>query len=318
MQGLALRAAMIAAAMLTWSAARAEDVIKVAIGGRGALESSPAELGQAAGFFARHGIRVEPTYTAGSGETMQGVIAGSFDVGIGVGTGSVMGAFAKGAPLRAIGAAITGANDLFWYVKAESSIRTIPDLSGRTVAYSTAGSSTQAVVLGLRDRYQVDLKPTATGSPQATYTQVMSGQIDVGWSSGATFLEAVEDGRTRIVARGGDLPSMRDQTPRLLITNANALSTRRGVFERFMQGYRETIDWLYTSPEGMKAFAAWSGFPEKIALKARDEIYTGRAIDCDRVVGLDLAMEDAIRLKFLASPLSKEQLAELFQVPLKR
>ena len=306
---------MAACAALASAPAVAQDLVRVGIGGQGALESSPAELGEAAGFFRKHGVRAEAIYTAGSGESMQGLIAGAFDVAAGIGTASAMGAYAKGAPLRVIGAAITGANDTYWYVRADSPIKTIADMAGKTVGYSTAGSSSQAVVLGLRDYYKVDLKPTATGSPQTTFTQVMSGQVDVGWSSGATFLEAVEDGRTRVIARGSALPYLQSQTPRLLVTNTPAFTSRRDVLVRFMRGYRETIDWLYTSPDGIKAFAKWSGFPEKIAIRARDEIYQDRAIDCDRIIGLDGAMEDGIKFKFLNAPLTRDQLAELFHAP---
>jgi NitT/TauT family transport system substrate-binding protein len=295
--------------------ANAQDIVTVAIGGQGSLESSPAEIGEAQGFFRKHGVKAVATYTAGSGESMQALIGGAFDVAAGIGTASAMGAYAKGAPLRVIGAAMTGANDTFWYVKADSPIRTIQDMAGKTVGYSTAGSSSQAVVLGLRDYFKVDLKPTATGSPQATFTQVMSNQVDVGWSSGPTFLEAVEDGRTRIIARGSDLPYLQTQTPRLLVTNVKNFTERRDVLVRFMRGYRETIEWLYTAPEAIGVFSKWSGFPEKIAIKARDEIYKDRAIDCDRIIGLDAAMEDGIKFKFLAAPLTKEQMAELFHAP---
>ena len=46
--------------------------------------------------------------------------------GIGVGTAGMLGAFAKGAPVRAIANSTTGADDLFWYVPAASPIKTYP------------------------------------------------------------------------------------------------------------------------------------------------------------------------------------------------
>ena len=56
----------------------------------------------------------------------------------------VMGAFAKGAPVRAIANSTTGADDLFWYVPASSPIHSLKDAAGKTIAYSTTGSSTAA------------------------------------------------------------------------------------------------------------------------------------------------------------------------------
>src|ERR1700737_5259909 len=93
---------------LSVSAALADDSIKLAVGARGNWETAAAELGQAAGFFKRRGIALEILYTQGSGETQQAVISGSVGVGVGLGTTSVMAAFAKGAPLTVIGNASTG------------------------------------------------------------------------------------------------------------------------------------------------------------------------------------------------------------------
>jgi NitT/TauT family transport system substrate-binding protein len=86
----------------------------------GTWENSFSELGQNAGFFKKHGLVLEIFYTQGAGEIQQAVISGSADIGTGVGTFNTFGAFAKGAPIRVIAATHTGANDLTWYVKADS------------------------------------------------------------------------------------------------------------------------------------------------------------------------------------------------------
>src|SRR3981081_1054420 len=134
------------AAMLTLASASAlaADTLKLAIGQRGNWENAAPELGQKAGFFAKQGLTLELLYTQGAGETLQAVISGSVDLGLGrvglglgVGTAGVLGAFAKGAPVRAIANSMTGADDLFWYVPAASPIKTLKDASGKTNDYST-------------------------------------------------------------------------------------------------------------------------------------------------------------------------------------
>src|SRR5258707_15341243 len=96
-------------------AAQAEDPLKLAVGAPHNWENQPAALGQQAGIFKKHGLVLDLLFTQGSGETMQAVIAGSVDIGTGVGTYGAMGAFSKGAPIRAVGNATTGAHDLYWY-----------------------------------------------------------------------------------------------------------------------------------------------------------------------------------------------------------
>ena len=94
--------------------------------------------------------------------------------------------FAKGAPVRIIGGSYTGGSQVFWYVPAGSPIRSPRDLEGKTVAYSTSGSSTHAGALALAKHHKVNFKPIQTGNAAATMTATMSGQVDVG-RAGATF-----------------------------------------------------------------------------------------------------------------------------------
>src|ERR1700681_4788015 len=226
--------------------ALAEDMLKLAIGQRGNWENAAPELGQKAGFFKKHGLALELLYTQGAGETLQAVISGSVDLGIGVGTAGVLGAYAKGAPVRAIANSTTGADDLFWYVPAASPIKTIKDASGKTIAYSTNGSASNWTVLAFIREFGVQVKPVATGSPSSTFTQTMSGQVDIGWSSPPFGVEALQQGRIRIVARENDVPGFRNQTVRLMITNTATAEKRREVIERYLQAYRETLDWMYS------------------------------------------------------------------------
>src|SRR5499433_4157513 len=108
-------------------AAHAEDQLKLAIGQRGNWDTSISEVGQLAGIFKKHGLVLEIVYTSGAGETQQAVISGSVDIGVAAGVMGVLSAYSKGAPVRVIGAETTGANDLYWYVKADSPIKSLKD-----------------------------------------------------------------------------------------------------------------------------------------------------------------------------------------------
>ncbi len=305
-----------AAALLLPRQAGAYDLVKLATGAPANWENQPAPLGQEAGIFKQHGISLEILATQGSGETMQAVIAGSVDVGIGVGTYGAFAAFAKGAPIRAIGNQTTGAHDLYWYVRADSPIRSLKDANGKTIAFSSTGSSTNTIVLALMKQFGVVANPTATGSPASTYTAVMSGQIDIGWSSPPLGVEALEQGKIRIVARGSDVPSLQDQTVRVIVANADSLAHRRDAFRRCMLAYAETMDWMYADDASLRMYAASARIPLAVAKKARDEFYPKNNLRPDRLSGVDQAMADAVAMKFLSAPLTKQQLAEFFQYQL--
>src|SRR5437867_7018737 len=156
--------------------ASSEDLLKLAIGQRGIWHGATADLGQRAGIFRKHGLALDILYTSGAGETLQPVISGNIDIGVAVGTLGVFGAYAKGAPIRIIGAESTG-EDAYWYVRADSPVKSMADMNGRTIAFSTVGASTHSHVLGLVEKYKVNAKPVATGGFPRTFTQVMSGQM---------------------------------------------------------------------------------------------------------------------------------------------
>ncbi len=295
---------------------KADDLLKIAVGMHGNWEDAAPDMGTRAGIFQRHGMKLELLYTRGAGEALQAVISGSVDIGVGVGTAGVMAAFTRGAPVRVIGSATTGTNDIYWYVRADSPIRTLTDAKSDTsISYSTAGSATNFFVIGLMRVNNIQAKPTATGDMQSTLTQVMTGQIDVGFAAPPFGMLQLDEGKIRIVARASDILSTRNQTVRTLIVNANKLAQNKELIGRFVQAYAETIDWMYSDPRALDAYREYSGTPERFTRRVMQDFYLKDMLDPYRISGLDAVMEDAINFKFLRQPLSEAQLSELFQVP---
>ena len=311
-----LSVALAAASVLAVAgSAHAQDKLKLAVGQRGNWDTSVSELGQRAGIFKKHGLELEIVYTQGAGETQQAVISGSVDIGVAVGVMGVLSAYSKGAPVRVIGAETTGAGDLYWYVKADSPIKTLKDTEGKTLSYSTNGSSTHGIVTAFMKQYDLKAKPTSTGGPPGTLTQVMSGQIDVGWSAPPFGLDQLDAKQIRIIASGNDAAVFKGQTVRLLVTTAPVLAARKAVIDRYMKAYRETIDWLYGNPEALKVYSQWLNISEAKAKRTRDDFFPKPAINPDKVIGLDTIVKDAVDLKFTATQLTKDQLAELIKIP---
>ena len=296
--------------------ATAEDALKIAVGQRGGWEQCVSELGQNAGIFKKHGLALDVLYTQGSGETLQSVLSASVDVGIGIGTHSVLGAYAKGAPVRAIGSSFTSADDQFYYVVADSPIQSMKDADGKTIAISTTGSASNIFALALAKHFGVALKPQPTGAYAATLTQTLTKQVDIGFSQAPFNLNAVDEGKIRIVAMGREVPALRQMTSRLIIANTAILAQKKPLLQRYMAGFVETLDWLYSDPAAIKAYAAWSGLPESVARRA-PEFLTKDNLDPRHISGLDTIMVDAVTFKYLAAPLSAAQLADVIQIPLK-
>lgn len=72
---------------------------------------------------------------------------------------------------------------------------------------------------------------------------------------------------------------------------ANVLKQRADAIKRFMDAYRESYEFLYSDPRGVRIFSEYSKVPEALAIQIRDTFKT------------------------LAAPLSQQQLTDLIQIP---
>ena len=143
----------------------------------------------------------------------------------------------------------------------------------------------------------------------------MSGQVDIGWAAPPFGLKEIKEGKIRIVARGSDVPSLRGQTVRMLIVNADALKTKHDAIMRFMEAYREAVDWMYADPKAVEMYSVKMKLPVDLLKESMNEFQPKETLQTDKFADLDGAIADAVKLKFLDKPLTKEQLAEFLQIP---
>jgi NitT/TauT family transport system substrate-binding protein len=143
----------------------------------------------------------------------------------------------------------------------------------------------------------------------------MSGQIDIGWAAPPFGLQEIKEGKIRIIARGSDVPSLRGQTMRTLIVNLNSLNTKRDAIMRFMEAYREAVDWMYADPKAVEMYSQKVHRPVELLKESMDKFQPKETLQSDQFADLDGAIADAVKLKFLDKPLTKEQTTELLQIP---
>jgi NitT/TauT family transport system substrate-binding protein len=227
-----------------------------------------------------------------------------------------MRAFSKGAPVRVVLPAFTGTSDLYWYVKADSPIKSLKDATDKnTIAYSTSGSSSNNIVVAFVEELGLKAKPTSTGGQPGTLTSVMTGQIDIGWAAPPFGLKELNEGKIRIIARGSDVPSLRGQTVRVLIANAGSLDQKKDAILRFIKGYREAVDWMYSDPAAIALYAKKIDASPDLIRQSIAEFQPKTTMQSAELKDLDGAMRDAVKLKFLDKPLTPEQLKEFVQIP---
>jgi NitT/TauT family transport system substrate-binding protein len=299
------------AATAVGGAALAQDKVRAAVGQRGNWDTLFISQGIEAGIFKREGIEVEITWTRGGAETLQAVITDSADLAVANGILGVIGAIAKGAPVKIVSAQMTGAPDLYWYVRADSPVKTMKDMNGRTMAYSRPGASSELIALAIAEHAGVKPKLVSAGGIPDTRTQVMSGQIDAGWAVPHFNFDLVAEGKIRIIARGSDVPSLSDQTVRVNAAGTKFLAGRRDVARRFMKAYHESIEWVYANPEKSIAFyTQFNKVSPQIARQTFDS-FPKQSVAGWPVKGLKQNLDEALQHKQLERPLAEAEAQKL-------
>ena len=308
-----LTAAIVALA-LGAPAALAQDKVKLAISQKGFWDTIVAYFAAERGYFKAENLDVSYSWTSGGAETVQAVTTRSVDFATGTGFLGVISAYAKGAPVRVISAEIKGTPETFWWVKADSGIKSVKDFAGKSVGYSRPGSTTHMIVLRMARSVNPSPNLIATGGLPGTRTMVMTGQIDVGWSVPPFNLDIVRKGEARIVFHGIEVPELQEQTIRVNVTSADLLKERRGVAERFMRAYQKALDWMYDSPaESTAAFAKFNDIDVADAIETL-KFYPRANAAIAPIVGIDQNVAQAIENKFIEKPLTADQVKELVQI----
>jgi len=144
MKALGQLAAAILLACLTGSPAVAAENLTV---GKAAANTStmlPANVGEKLGLYAKHGLSATISDFSAGSKLVQAMTAGSIDIG--VGAGPLMAFSVKGAPIRAICNSAPPVPFIGIAIPWDSPIRSVDQLKGKRIGFSSSGSLTDWLV----------------------------------------------------------------------------------------------------------------------------------------------------------------------------
>jgi NitT/TauT family transport system substrate-binding protein len=289
----------------------AADKVRVASAFRGFWDTTMIEFGKDKGIFAADGIDVEVTYTTGGSEIIQAVVSGGADVGIATGTMGAMAAIVKGAPVVISSAEFLGSSDLFYYVKADSPIKSFKDLNGKKLGIARPGSSSQSVGAILAKNNGIKVDYVATGAPTATFTAVMSGQVDAAWSVFPAMLNELEKGTIRIIGVGRDASEVNKETTRVNVASKAFADT--DLAKRFFRAYKKTIDWAYSSDEAAQKYADLSKISLATAKRVITQDYPKEVLSLSKLGTVQLSIAEGVENKFLPKAPTPDEIKQMFR-----
>jgi len=289
----------------------AQDKVRLVNSTKVVFETEHPYTGLEEGIFKKHNLDVSVIHGSGGAASLQAVITGSQDVVWGNGVLGVLSAYAKGAPVRILGSNIRGVPDLYWYVKPESPIKTFKDLDGgKVMAYSRPGSTTDLAAHFIADALNIKPKFVSVGGPSGSRTQLMSGQVETGWSVYPLNKNLLREGKIRIIGTGKEATGLNGVTIRVIAANVNWLNKNRDVAKRLMTAFDESLKMTYSSDKRLQTYAKrWKLNYEDVKSATEDTPLEVATIL--PVAGLDKINQIALDNKKIRELLTAEQLKEL-------
>lgn len=291
----------------------ASEILNVAVPDRGAWDSSYTVLGLEQGFFKEEGLDVRITYAADQAELESLLVSGTVDIAVGAGFVDILGAWAHGAPVKIISPESTGAADVFWFAKISGPVGSMGDLHGQAVGYSAPGSLTYFILRTLLKEASVDdARLVAVGPAPSGYPQVLDAQLAASWSRPPANVEYLVAGEIRVIARANDSPQVRNQTTRVNAVNVNFLARHRAAVTGFLKAYKKSVDWAYSSPLAVDAYAKLSGQSADAAKYVFQEFTSREGAQIDQIKGEDRVLAEALEANRIPHALTHEDIAGVY------
>ena len=253
------------------SAASAQTTLTVGKAAPNADPIIPVNVGEQLGIFKRHGLELKIVDFNGGSKMATAMTAGSIDIGDGAGT--EMALVAKGVPMTAICESAAPIPFIGIGVPYDSPIKTIDDLKGKKIGFSSAGSLTDWLVKELvrAQKWQPqDVTGVAIGNGAGNIISAFTAHLidaDVGVTSLFLAMEEKKTGRLLfpVSKYEGNLAAG------TVYASNNLIKTNPDAVRAFVAGWVETVNYIRShKAETVKMEAAITGFSESVMAKDYD------------------------------------------------
>lgn len=310
--------ALVALFGVAHSFAVAAETVKVAVPDRGAWNSSFTELGRQQGFFGEQGLDVQIIHVGDEASLEKALISGDADIAVAANFPKILAAWIKGAPIKVISPEATGAADFFWFSRAGGPIRRMEDLRGQPVGYGEPGSLSYFVLIALLKEAGVnDARLVPTGTADNGIPMVFGAQLAASWGGPVAAAKDLLAGEVSLIARGNDSPQVRNETLRVNVANAGFLARHRGAVLGFLEAYKKSVDWAYSSGDALGAYAKLSDQSLEFAKYIVREFASKASNQLDEIKGEGRVLSEAIESKRLPNTLSREDIKGAYDLVLK-
>jgi ABC-type nitrate/sulfonate/bicarbonate transport system substrate-binding protein len=268
---VSLASAILLVAAAIPSPARANEKLRVAKVVPFAWSFTPLDIGIEAGIFAKHGLDVEASASAGDAKLQQLLTSGSIDIGIGSGPG--MAFIVKGVPAKAVAEMYGVPRNMAVMVGYDSPVKNVADLKGKKLGCTTVGSLTEWIGTRINQKEgwgSNGITMVAIGGMPPARAAIKTNQIDgyIGALETGYSLEEAKEWRVITAAT----PFVDHFITHVIFATNDAINNKPDQVRAFLQGWFETIAYMKAhKAESVAISAKVINVSEAVASRVYDE-----------------------------------------------
>ena len=243
MAGMAWLSALLAVCVAV--PARAGDTLTITNYGIPGV-SLPWAVAQEKGFIKKNGVQIDGIIGShGGGTSIRNFMASKLQVGQ-VAVSAAVGAINHGIPLIFIYSPVNNAGGLSWMVKADSSIKSMKDMKGKTASFSNPRSTTEMMLrMALqRSGMEKEVKIMPSGGVSAGLTLLSQGAVDAAPVDEPPLMDPA---KYRVLFHVNQfLPHL---TWEIGVTTPEYAKAHPDTVRGLIRAWREAVKYVYANPE---------------------------------------------------------------------
>lgn len=269
------------------------------------------------GYFEEEGIDLVGILTSeGGGTTVRNVLSGRLPFGE-VSTVAAVTAYNAGAPLVIVGGGARSVAEILWVARPGDPMTSIHDFKGKTIAYTSPGSVTQAVLALSVERAGMqwsDVNAVAMGGLGSGLTALSQGGVEA-----APIMDPVwaqQHDQWQPVFWVKDYVPSYMQT--VFIVSPQLLETQPEFIKGFINARRKGVEYLYANPDhAAELFAKVYDLPLEVARRSIYNVIEERwwstgALEWEGLQAVEEAMQ---RMGLISGPIDWSEMIDQRLLP---
>ena len=290
--------------------------VRVATAHKDTTANLPLFVGIHMKFFEEAGLKIEPSYFRGGGEVIRAVTTRSAEITHNAAPGATLIAISKGEPVKIV-AGNTAPPAILWVVPADSPIKSIKDLKGKKVGFSTPGSVTHGIIQLIlkKEGLEKDVTLVKAGGPGDNWAAVKNKLIDAGWHVGPGVYNLIVKNEARVLIYPAQYVKEYQET--IIMTTDDVINKDPEMIRNYLRARAKAVNFIWDNPE--KAIAIWVEEmklpPEVLRLALKDTPRNYWDTGAPKPENLRAAIQEVLDIGAIKEPLDPAKVQDLRFVP---